>query len=138
MKTYIIAWSLLLGMAINGTSQNSENTKTSTTKNLTTVKTVLRHIVLFKFKEDATPAQISLVEKSFAQLPSQIKEIQDFEWGTNNSPEQLDKGFTHSFVVTFKTEEARSVYLVHPDHLKFVAILKPHLDDVLVIDYWTK
>jgi len=69
-------------------------------------------------------------------LPSQIKEIKDFEWGKNNSPEGLNQGFTHCFFVTFASEKDREVYLPHPAHKAFIDVLKPHLDKVLVIDYW--
>ena len=55
--------------------------------------------------------------------------------GTDNSPEGLAKGFTHCFNLTFADDVARAVYLPHPDHLAFVEILKPTLDDVLVLDY---
>ena len=98
---------------------------------------VLRHVVLFKFKEDATEAQIREIETAFAALPSQIDAVHDFEWGTNNSPEGLEKGFTHCFVVTFNDEEGRAAYLPHEAHQAFVAKLRPILDDVLVVDYWT-
>jgi hypothetical protein len=37
--------------------------------------------------------------------------------------------------VTFKNEEARKVYLPHPEHMAFVSILKPILEDVFVIDF---
>ena len=99
---------------------------------------VLRHVVLFKFKDDAMDKDVKEVEDAFYGLSKKIKEIKDFEWGKNNSPEGLDQGFTHCFVVTFKTEEDREVYLPHPEHKKFVEILKPHLDKVLVVDYWTR
>jgi len=97
----------------------------------------LRHVVLFKFKEEAAEADIKKVEAAFSGLPGQIPEIKAYEWGTNNSPEGLDKGFTHCFFVTFDSEEGRTTYLPHPAHQAFVEVLKPHLDDVLVIDYWT-
>jgi hypothetical protein len=99
---------------------------------------MLRHVVLFKFKDDATPADVKKVEDAFRALPSKIKEVKGFEWGTNNSPENLAQGFTHCFFVSFKNEEGRAVYLPHPAHKAFVDILTPHLDKVLVIDYWTK
>lgn len=98
----------------------------------------LRHVVLFKFKESASRADVEKVEAAFIALPSEIKEIKDFEWGLNNSPEALNKGFTHCFFVTFDTEQDRSIYLPHPSHLAFVEVLSPHLEDVLVLDYWSK
>ena len=96
----------------------------------------LRHIVLLKFNNEASAEDISNIEKEFAALPSKIPEIIDFEWGIDNSAEGLDKGYSHSFLVTFKSEEGRAIYLPHDDHLAFVEILQPFLDDVLVIDYW--
>ena len=99
---------------------------------------MLRHVVLFKFKDDATPDQVKQVENAFRKLPSEIKEIQDLEWGTNNSPENLNQGLTHCFFLSFKSEEDRNAYLPHPAHKAFGAILKPYLDKVVVIDYWVK
>lgn len=97
---------------------------------------LLRHVVLIKFKESSSEEDISEVEEAFSSLQDKIPEIKDYEWGTNNSPEGLDKGFTHCFLVTFESEEDRSTYLPHPEHKAFVEILEPHLEDVLVIDYW--
>ena len=105
---------------------------------LTHQSSLLRHVVLFKFKETAESSDIKQVEDAFAALPSKIPQITDFEWGMNNSPEGLDKGFTHCFFVTFANEDDRAIYLPHPAHKEFVEILSPHLEDVLVIDYWTK
>tara|TARA_R110001583_G_scaffold55764_1_gene168996 strand:+ start:77242 stop:77649 length:408 start_codon:yes stop_codon:yes gene_type:complete len=99
---------------------------------------LLRHVVLFKFKEGTTKAQIKEVEDAFSALPSKIEQIKGYEWGLNNSPEGLEKGFTHAFFLTFESEEDRAIYLPHPDHKAFGAVLTPYLDDVLVIDYWTK
>lgn len=99
---------------------------------------VLRHVVLFKFKAEASEDKIKNVENAFKALPSKIPQIISYEWGLNNSPEGLSKGFTHCFFLTFNSEEDRAIYLPHPDHKAFGALLKTILDDVLVVDYWTK
>lgn len=99
---------------------------------------VLRHVVMFKFKDGTTPAQAKIVEDAFRKLPTQIKEIKGYEWGTNNSPEGLAQGFTHCFFLTFHSEADRAVYLPHPDHKAFGKVLGPYLDKVLVVDYWTQ
>jgi hypothetical protein len=104
----------------------------------TTNQKLLRHIVLFSFKEGSTDEQIKAVTDAFAALPKKIKQIKTFEWGVNNSPESLNEGFTHCFFVTFASEKDRAVYLPHPDHVAFGNILRPILDKVLVVDYWTK
>lgn len=96
----------------------------------------LRHVVVFKFKDTASQEDIQKVEKSFRDLKKQIKEIQDYEWGTNVSPENLNKGFTHCFFLTFKNEKARDAYLVHPAHQDFGKMLGPYLAEAFVIDYF--
>ena len=136
---------LFLGMTAFISCQNadtknaeSENEMTETTTQPTESKPMLRHVVLFKFKDSSTPEQIKEVEDAFLALPSKIKEIKSLEWGTNNSPEGLNDGFTHCFFVTFDSEEDRAAYLPHPDHKAFGEVLGPHLDKVLVVDYFTK
>ena len=97
-----------------------------------------RHVVLFKFKDTASKEQIQAVEEAFRELPKKVDTIQEFEWGTNVSPEGKDDGLTHCFFVTFASEKDRETYLPHPDHKAFGKVLTPYLDKVLVIDYWTK
>jgi hypothetical protein len=96
---------------------------------------MLRHVVLFKFKAEAGPGQVTEIEASFRALVKEIKEIRDFEWGTNNSPEDLAQGFTHCFVLSFESGMDRDYYLPHPAHQAFIKNLKPILDKALVIDY---
>jgi lysophospholipase L1-like esterase len=99
---------------------------------------LLRHVVLFKFKETSTEADVETIVKAFAALPGRIKEIQDFEWGTDNSPEGLQQGLTHCFFVTFASEADRDAYLPHPAHKEFVDLVGPHVEKVTVVDYWTR
>ena len=95
----------------------------------------VRHIVCLKFKNKASKDQIFEIEMKFPALQQSIPGIVSIEWGKNNSPEGLNKGFSHCFIVTFENEEARSTYLPHPNHQAFVDILKPLIDDVFVIDF---
>lgn len=96
----------------------------------------LRHIVLFKFKPEVTPAQLDEINRAFQDLKRHIPQVKDFERGLNNSPEGLNNDFTHGYLVTFATEEDRAAYLPHPEHLKFVALLGGKLDEAFVFDYW--
>jgi hypothetical protein len=99
---------------------------------------LLRHVVLFKFKDDVTKDQAEEVANAFAELPKKIKEIVDFEWGTDVSVENLSQGLTHGFLVTFHSEKDRDAYLPHPEHKKFVDLAKPRIEKVVVFDYWAK
>ena len=133
MKKFLVLAAVMLVAhpSLDFTSAHAAKDKTKSEKK----GKEIQHVVCFKFKEDATKAQIKEVEKAFAALKDKIPEIDRLEWGTNNSPEGLNKGFTHCFIVTFANEKAREVYLPHPEHKAFVAILKPILEDVFVIDF---
>ena len=48
---------------------------------------VLRHIVMYKFKDDVTPSQVQEVIDAFAGLPQKVNTIVGFEHGTNVSKE---------------------------------------------------
>lgn len=97
---------------------------------------MLRHIVLFAFRETAAPADIAGVCTAFAHLPQTIANVVAFEWGVDVSPEGLQAGFTHAFLLTFVSEPDRDAYLVHPAHRAFVELASPHLAQTLVVDYW--
>ena len=97
----------------------------------------MRHIVAFKYKKEATEEQVHQVTEVFSRLPEKIPGIVNFEYGENNSPEGLNKGFNHVYVLTFDSEKSRDEYLPHPEHKKLGDLLGEMeiLDDVFVIDY---
>ncbi len=117
--------------------ESNENHKT---RNMNEEKTaLLRHVVIFKFKDTASEAEVQKISDHFNRLPEAISVIKDFEWGLNDSPENFHQGFTHCYMLTFNSEKDRdSVYTPHPAHQEFVASLQPHLEKVFVVDYWTK
>ena len=101
-------------------------------------KGTLHHVVALKFKDSATIEQVKAVESAFEGLKPKVPGIKSLQWGTNVSPEKLNKGFTHAFVLTFANEADRDAYLVHPAHKDFGKVLGPVLGDVFVIDFWSK
>ncbi|MEO6182154.1 MAG: Dabb family protein [Verrucomicrobiota bacterium] len=98
----------------------------------------LQHVVILKFKAGTNAEEIRKVETAFRDLKKKIPQIAALEWGTNVSPEKHDKGYTHCFVVTFKSDKDRDAYLPHPEHKNFGKVLIPVLEDVLVIDFWAQ
>jgi ribosomal protein L23 len=134
---YLFYFSTVLLLTTTGNLKvmSQEKSSTSMQTQKTTQAPVLRHVVIFKFKDTATPEQVKEVEKAFSALPSKINTIIGYEWGTNISPENLAQGFTHCFLVTFKDVAGRDFYLPHPAHKEFGKILSPYLDKVMVIDF---
>ena len=120
-----------LGIMITGMTVEAEDKDKTKAKQL-------RHFVCFKYKSEVSKAKILEVENAFARLEKKIKEIKAFEKGLNNSPEGLNKGFNHCYLITFNSEKGRDIYLVHPEHKKFVELVGPVVEDVFVVDYWVE
>lgn len=96
---------------------------------------LLRHIVLFKFKDEVNQEQIKEVGQAFLALLTEIKTLHDLEWGNAiNEPNT----YTHCLLVTVRSEAAFKEYEEHPHH-KAIATDYGHLvESVVVLDYWTK
>jgi hypothetical protein len=97
-------------------------------------KTQLRHVVLFTFKATSTKEEVANVTRTFNDLYGKVPEVKKMEWGLNMSPEHLDQGFTHCFVLTFSSEKDLASYQLNPAHKAFQEVLKPHMDKVFVVD----
>jgi hypothetical protein len=126
MKMLCLLLGCLLAIGISAVAADSSGAK----------KGKLRHVVAFKFKETASKEDIKKVEEAFAGLKNKIPTIVGYEWGMNNSPEKLNRGCTHGFILTFNSEKDRDEYLVHPAHKDFGKLVGPLLDEVFVIDFW--
>lgn len=124
--------------AKEGAKQENEKKELAMEENTEKKNKFLRHVVLFKFNDDAPKKEVEKINKSFNALSKSIPVIQDFEWGLNDSPEDFHQDFTHCYMVTFASENDRdSIYTPHPNHQAFVASLQPYLEKVFVVDYWT-
>lgn len=100
---------------------------------------MIRHIVLMRCKPEASQEEIERVFAALAALKDTIPGILAFEAGENNSPEGVNRGYTHGFTMDFTDEQARDTYLPHPEHEKVKVqigqILDTSSDSVLVVDF---
>src|SRR4051794_39310672 len=103
MKTIILAVVLLAGFAFTAFAADAAKPK----KSKEPKKAVLRHVVAFKFKEGTSKEDIAKVEEEFKALKKKIDVVRSLEHGTNISPENLNKGFTHGWILTFDSKEDR-------------------------------
>ena len=133
---FLIGMALLMALAPGAFAADATKEKDKDAKKSKRGKLV--HTVCFKFKETATKDDIKKVEDAFRALKQKVPQIATFEWGTNVSPEKHDKGFTHAYLLTFKTEKDRDDYAVHPDHKEFGKLIGPFIADVFVVDFWVK
>ena len=97
---------------------------------------MIRHVVLCRFRKDADVAQVFA---AISALKDKIPGILSITCGSDNSPEGLQKGFTHGFTVDFVDAAARDAYLPHPDHRvvgkMVVAALEGGLEGLAVVDW---
>jgi Stress responsive A/B Barrel Domain len=134
MSRFTLFLGFCLAFSLSSCTSGANKDKPSTEQ---TAAKELRHVVLFKFKDGVAADSLKAMERAFKDLATQIKEVKHLEFGLNNSPENLNQGFTHCFLVTFASEADRAIYLPHPAHKAFVANhLSKTLDKVCVVDYW--
>ena len=74
---------------------------------------LLRHVVQFKFKDTVTSEQKTAAVERFTKLQDTIPEIAHFECGTSVSDDPVTGGFTHIFLMVFKSAKDRNTYLKH-------------------------
>ncbi len=96
---------------------------------------MIRHILLIKFKDTTEHFQINEVKALFSAIPNKVGGVVSVEWGINDSPENKNKGYTHSVLMTFSDEEGRQNYLPHPEHEALKEVFRPLLEDIVVLDY---
>jgi hypothetical protein len=95
----------------------------------------VKHIALIKFKDGTSEEQLGKFFDQIMDITESIPGIDDYVSGQNSSPESLNQGFTHGFIMTFHDAAARDAYLTHPDHQRVKDIILPHVESVLVFDF---
>jgi len=99
------------------------------------------HMVLLKVRRDVSAAEVARVFAAIGALRDRIPGILSYSWGAYDSPEGMQRAYTHGFCMTFTDSRARDAYLPHPEHeavkAKVLAILDGGIDGVLAFDYAT-
>ncbi|KAK3350294.1 hypothetical protein B0T25DRAFT_570858 [Lasiosphaeria hispida] len=102
----------------------------------------ITHTVLFQFK-DTSPEDLKAMCERFASLkegcrhPSTGREyIQSVKGGRDNSPEGLQEGLTHAFVLEFASVEHRDWYVkLDPVHAAFMKSIEGVVERAVVVDF---
>jgi len=99
---------------------------------------MIRHCAIFRFKADASEAEIAELLHGFVELQDRIEGLLEVTVGRNGSGEGLSQGFNHGIIMDFVDKAAVENYLVHPAHLalaeKVVPRLEAGLDGALPFD----
>lgn len=99
---------------------------------------MIRHIVLIKFQPGVSEDTIGALFQELRTIRDQVAGILDIVSGRSESPEKIERGYMHGFVVDFKDWDALENYQTHPDHKTLGAKLVENavggLDGILVLD----
>jgi|SRR5215471_16035652 len=95
---------------------------------------MVEHILLLRWKEEASQETIENALSQLRGLKSKIGGIVDLSCGENFS--ELAKGYTHGLVIRFTDRAALEDYFPNPEHQRVVQnIINPIRADTLILDY---
>jgi hypothetical protein len=92
------------------------------------------HLVLVKFPA-AKAHRMAELKAALENLRKVLPGFLSCSGGPYSSPEGLNQGYTHGFVMTFADVETRDRYLTHPDHEKIKQAFLPDLEGVVAFDF---
>ena len=95
----------------------------------------VKHFGVFQFKDGVSPVQIDECFSSMRGMVGSIPGLLDFSCGPYDSAEGLNDGYTHGFIMTFDSPEARDAYLPHEHHERVKEVVVPHLERLVVFDF---
>ncbi|MFT7485546.1 MAG: hypothetical protein ACI9F9_001396 [Candidatus Paceibacteria bacterium] len=95
----------------------------------------VKHYGVFQFKDSTSPQEIEQCFASMASMVGKIPGLIDFASGAYDSPEGLNEGYGHGFIMTFESPAARDAYLPHPVHEEVKQVVVPHLERLVVFDF---
>ena len=95
----------------------------------------VKHYAILQFKPETSQAQIDTCYRELAGMVGRIPGLLDFAGGPYDSAEGLNDGFTHGFIMTFASPQARDEYLPHPEHERVKSVVVPCVARVVVFDF---
>ena len=99
---------------------------------------MIRHIVLTRFKPDVSEETIKSIYDGLADVIETLEGAANFTGGRSQSPEQIERGYMHGFVIDFDSWDALQTYTDNEDHKalgsQLVANAVGGLDGILVLD----
>lgn len=93
-----------------------------------------RHVLMIRFREEASHNQIEELYRGLARMPEVIEEIERYEFGPD-----LGLGPTNPdmvLVADFRSEEDWRTYQEHPEHRIVVEdLVKPIAEELIRVQY---
>ena len=94
---------------------------------------MVKHIVMFDFKEENKEANIQKAKEMLEALLESVPTLKGIEVGVNFADE--GRAMDLSIYATFDDKAGLEAYAVHPEHIKVVEFIKTVVDGSKVVDY---
>jgi len=99
---------------------------------------MIRHIVLIRFPATLPEARIADLFAELHRIRDKVPGLIAITSGRSESPEQMERGYMHGFVVDFSDWAPLQAYQDHPEHrvlgAKLVAAAAGGKDGILCLD----
>ena len=97
---------------------------------------MIRHIVLYKFKQDISKAEIAKIFDKLCKLKDLIKGVHDLRWGIYSGSSDKNAGFNYALTVDVVDPSVFLEYSPHPLHMEVRKEMAPMLaGDLLMFDF---
>lgn len=94
---------------------------------------MLRHIVLFSFKDEVPLAERTAILDALRGLRSIVPSLRSLDVGENISPARA-QGYTHVLHETFDDRAGLEAYSTHPTHVPVAARIRAAAAQLLAVD----
>lgn len=94
---------------------------------------MIKHVVLMKFKPEASEARFSELETRLKALPENISVIRSYEFGLDVL--RSERSYDFAIVSEFENLDTLDFYRNHPDHLEALKIIKEICEDIVAADF---
>jgi hypothetical protein len=78
---------------------------------------MIRHILLWNYKDRTSPEERTRIEAELVSLPAQVPSLREVAWGPVVGGR--NQSFTHCFIMQFDDMDALAQYSTHAAHIKF-------------------
>ncbi len=95
---------------------------------------MFRHVVLMRWQEGTTAADVAAIAEALGGLPAAIPELRDYQFGHDVAIN--DGNFDFAVVADFEDADDYLVYRDHPLHRAIIAErIAPHLEARAAVQY---
>ncbi len=96
---------------------------------------MIQHILLFRFNEGTSKADISRIMEKFDECKEKLPGLKSIQHGENlSSKKHLAQGFTYGVIMGFESEEDIAAYNGTDEHREAQELQKSAVKEILVFD----